>query len=28
MKKIQVRGGQKAVVGMQWSVPNSRFNLW
>jgi len=28
MKKVQVMGGQKATVGMQWSVPNSRFNLW
>lgn len=28
MKKVTVREGQKAMVGMQWSVPNSRFNLW
>ena len=28
MKKVSVRDGQKATVGMQWSVPNSRFNLW
>lgn len=28
MKKVSVRDGQKATVSMQWSVPNSRFNLW
>lgn len=28
MKKIRVRGGQKATANLKWSVPNSRWNLW
>jgi hypothetical protein len=28
LKKVRVRGGEKAVANMMWSAPNSRFNLW
>lgn len=28
LKKVHVRGAEKAMVNMMWSAPNSRFNFW